>query len=202
MLCCYSLLLSGSWSALAVLVTLTCWSYGWVSCANQNCKGLRGLVARNGGFNATDLEAVCPSSVTSASSRCPQLLGDTDERGRNGNGLFSVNGWYDQPSLCTGNETNVGQCFRYELAQRNFPPSAKVTVGCDHQIVVACSSVPRQTAAEQHEQGVWVVGDDIKHHSEHASEPSILTGTDYREGCALRDVHSVACWGAELPRIT
>ena len=138
---------------------------------------------------------MCPSAVTGASSRCAQLLGDTDERGRNGNDMFTVNGWYDRPSICTGNETNVGQCYRYELAKKNFPPSAKITVTCDQQIVVACSSV----TVEEDGRGVWVVGDDTKNHPEYASEPSILTETGYREGCAL-GVSSAACWGAQLMR--
>ena len=108
-----------------------------------------------------------------------------------------MNGWYDRPSLCSGNETNVGQCFRYELAKQTFPPTAKATIACDHQIVVACSSV---ASGEEEGRGVWVVGDDTKDHPEYASDPSILTETGYREGCALGGVASAACWGTELLR--
>ena len=52
-----------------------------------------------------------------------------------------------------GNETNVGQCFRYELAKHTFPPSAKATLACDRQIVVACSSVTPETPGDEEGRG-------------------------------------------------
>ena len=131
-----------------------------------------------------------------------QLLGEIDESGQNGEGQLSLDGWYGRSSVCMGNESNIAQCYRHEIAKKGFPPIA-ATLPCDQQIVAACSAATHHEGeSEEEEEGVWVVGDDTKHHPESASKPTIVTETGYREDCQLGGVQMLACWGQVLALTT
>jgi len=143
------------------------------------------------------MELLCPVATTSGSHTCDRLLEvDIREENRNREADYLFDS-QDPPSMCMGNESHIGQCFRHQLAQSNFPPKPGASSSqrlCDQALVVACSS--DRSAGKM--DGVWVVGDDNQH-PDSVTAPTVVVETGLRKGCA--NVGDPACWAATLPMV-
>ena len=100
-----------------------------------------------------------------------------------------------EQSSCVGDEENVGQCLRAQLARVShvhhglpdiFKPSAK-EVACSGAIIVGCATVSPQPlshsashASPQASNGIWIIGDRIDNDSKlnsALSNPRIFLST-------------------------
>ena len=167
----------------------------------SNCRGLRRLTEGTAnasalGWTADMMEMLCPAATTSGTQMCNRLLEvSIRDEVRNREADYAMHD-EDPTSMCMGNESHVGQCFRYQLAQSSFPPKPGLATSkryCDQALVVACSAA-EQPAGTTH--GVWVVGDDSKH-PDGVAAPAVVADTGFREGCW--SAGDPACWASALP---
>ncbi len=189
--------------SVAALANVSCRQLGLGSAYFvTNCRGLRQITAStpqaaNRGWTNAMMELLCPGATTSGSHKCDRLLEvdiREENRNREADHLFDPE---DPTSMCMGNESHVGQCFRSQLAQSSFPPEPGAASSqrlCDQALVVACSA--ERLASKLH--GVWVVGDDHAHPDSTAA-PAVVVDTGLRKGCKPTNAGDPACWAATLP---